>query len=566
MGQIQEFNIISITGIGLVVLCTASQSLASNPLNFVNEAVARGVNFDLGFNYAQVGAGLALLDLDGDGDLDILIAGGDDGEIGVFENDGTGHFTDRTATSRIVAMPMASGISAADYDNDGDLDIHIPGWKVPSKLYRNNGDFTFTNVAAVAGVDLDAPSMAAAWGDYNNDGWMDLYSTVRTFTDGIEIENKLYRNNGDGTFTDVASLLGVQAKGDPSCLPVFFDYDRDGDEDIYIGTDKGSDQDIRMLHNKLYRNNGDGTFTNATYEAEAEAWIFCMGIAIGDMNFDGYFDMYLTNIPRGNKLLMYDGVSAYQDQTLEAGVESKITGWATVMADFDNDTHLDIYVCNMQGPNRLYRGSDTWPLIDEAVEAGVDVANDVFCVAVGDVDGDNDLDMLVGNTNGRVNLFINYSTDLRVNNWVRFNVVGNNGNSYGVGTCVDLKASGTTQVRQVRSGVNYKAQEEYTLHFGLDKVEHIDLVQVIYPGGELRILTGAPINTVWTLYPESRLGDPNNNGKIEIEELAQAIAARTPPGMFIQPGQEIFDMDGDFDIDANDLALMGLRMVDPTSR
>ncbi|CAN0598258.1 unnamed protein product, partial [Laminaria digitata] len=174
----------------------------AGPLSFSNEAYARGVTFQLEFNYTQIGAGNMLVDLDEDGDLDIVIAGGLSGSWGIYENDGTGHFTDRSAGSGFSPMVGACGLSSADYDNDGDLDIHVAGWFEPSRLYRNNGDFTFTDVAPEAGVDINGPSEAAAWGDYDQDGWLDLYASVRTFTDGIEIENKLYKNNGDGTFTD----------------------------------------------------------------------------------------------------------------------------------------------------------------------------------------------------------------------------------------------------------------------------------------------------------------------------------------------------------------------------
>lgn len=558
-------NTIILASIGIFSANAYSNGVVKNPLSFTNESLTRGVNFRQGFNYAQVGAGVSMMDLDGDGDLDILVAGGLNGEFGLYENDGSGFFTDRTAGSGFTLMPNVSGISAADYDNDGDLDIHVPGWKVPSRLYRNDGGLTFTEVGAFAGIDVDAPSLGAAWGDYDQDGFLDLYACVRTFTDDIEIENKLYHNNGDGTFTDVAVQLGVEAPGDPSCLPAFFDYDRDGDDDIYIGTDKGS-QTGRMLHNKLYRNEGDGTFTNMTYAANAEAWLFCMGIAVGDIDFDGYFDMYLTNVPLGNKLLMYDGTSAaYVDETTAAGMASNITGWSTVFADFDNDTHLDTYVCNMQGLNRLYRGSSVWPLVDEASGAGVAVVNDVFCVSVGDVDGDNDLDMLVSTTNARVNLFINNSPDAKTNKWVRFDVVGEETNRFSVGTCVEVKTGDKTQVREVRSGVNYKAQDEYTLHFGLADAPMIDRVEVFFADGTYRKLHGAPMNQNWKLYPVSQLGDINGNGHIDWEELEQAISERTGKGNPISPGQEQFDMDGDFDIDNDDLILMGLGILEPTS-
>ncbi|MEX0875899.1 MAG: CRTAC1 family protein [Phycisphaerales bacterium] len=553
-------------GSAVCIVTVTSHASAAGPLGFTNEALARGFNFRLGFNYHQVGAGNMLVDLDNDGDLDIVIAGGLGGVFGLFENDGTGNFTDRSATAGLAPMINASGLSAADYDNDGFMDIHVPGWFVPSRLYRNNGDFTFTDVAPQAGVDISAPSMAAAWGDYDQDGHLDLYATVRTFTDGVEIENHFFRNNGDGTFTDVAVALGVEAPGDPSCLPAFFDYDRDGDDDIYIGTDKGSKDGPFMLHNKLYRNNGDGTFYNATYETGTEAYIFCMGIAVGDLNFDGYFDMYLTNIMQGNILYMHDGNAAYEDMTEPAGMLSHRVGWGTVFADFDNDTHLDTYVCNIQGANRLYRGEKAWPLQDEAPQAGVDVIWDVYCVSVGDVDADGDLDMLVGNTNRRAHLFINHSADLATNNWARFTVQGQTANHHGIGTVVEVAAAGKTQVREVRSGVNYKSQDELTLHYGLGAADAIDSVTAFFPGGQTRTLTNVPVNTAWMLYSPGRLGDPNNDGVTDTTERLAALAAYTGSGGTLSPGDEIFDFDGDFDIDVHDIAAIGRGLRTPMPR
>ncbi len=543
-----------------IIAGTSSGVLAANPLSFTEEAVARGIDYDMGANYQQFGSGLMLVDLDGDGDLDIVLTGATDLRVGIYENDGTGNFTDRSLGSGITNGLPVSGLSAADYDNDGDNDILINGWLVPTRLYRNDGNFTFTDVAPAAGIDVSAPSFASSWGDIDADGNLDLYASVRTFFNADPTRNFFFYNNGDGTFTDRGAELGIDAEDDPTLLSSFFDYDRDGDDDIYLGTDKGS---AGVFYNRLYRNDG-GTFTEVTAEANAFAYVDCMGIAVGDLNFDGYFDLYVTNTPPGNKLLMHDGVSAYTDETIPAGVGSYRVGWGAVFADFDNDTHLDLYVCNMMGENRLYRGSSTWPLIDEAPSAGVDEASDVFCVAVGDIDGDNDLDMLVGGTDTKVQIYINNSVDLQTNNWIRFNVVGNNANTFGIGTCVDIKAGGKSQLREVRAGVNYKAQDEYTLHFGLADQKSVDVITAVYTGGETRKLYGAPANQTWTIYPEARLGDPNGNGRIDWYELSAAIASRTAPGAKIVPGQEIFDMDGDFDIDNDDLAAMGLGIRMPS--
>lgn len=548
----------------VILVAAAASAQGGGPLSFSDEALSRGMFFNIGVNFTQFGAGLMMGDLDNDNDLDIVIANGPGGSFGVFENDGTGNFTNRTPTAGLLPMNRPGGIAAADYDNDGDLDIFVSGWYTNSRLYRNNGDFTFTDVAIASGIVDNGPLMAASWGDVNLDGHLDLYISVRTFNNGYPGPNFFYMNNGDGTFTDRAVEMNIDAEGDPTLVSAFFDFDRDGDDDLYLGTDKGSGPN---LTNRLYRNDA-GSFTEITTQARAEANLDCMGIAVGDLNFDGYYDLYLTNVPLGNKLLMHDGVGGYDDRTLEADVGSYRLGWGTLFADFDNDTELDIYVCNFQGANRLYRGSQNWPLIDEAPSAGVDEDSGVYCVAEGDVDGDGDIDLLVGHTNGRAHLYINNSADAATNNWVRFNVVGNTGakNSYGVGTCVDITTGSKSQVRQVRAGTNYKTTSEFTLHFGLADANIVDTVDVIYPGNsEIRTLTNVPVNHTWTLYPSNRLGDPNGNGRIDYFELYEAVISRTGPGNPIEPGLEIYDMDGDFDLDNDDLALMdlGIRTARP---
>lgn len=558
-----------------LTLAAAVACAGAGPLNFNDEAIARGINFTIGFNYVQYGAGLMMGDLDNDGDLDIIVANGPGGSFGVYENDGAGNFTNRSFTAGLTNMNVASGIAAADYDNDGDLDIYVSGWYTNSRLYRNNGDFTFTDMAVASGiVDPAQPNMGACWGDVNQDGHLDLYVSIRTGNNAFAGSNHLYMNNGDGTFTDEAIAMNVDAEGDPTLLSAFFDFDRDGDDDLYLGTDKGS---AGFWKNRLYRNDG-GTFTEVTTQTDAEAYIDCMGIAVGDLNFDGFYDMYLTNTHQGNELLIYNPqTNAYEDNTLAAGVGSFEIGWGTVFADFDNDMHLDTYVCNHQGPipgsngaNRLYRGDDVanWPLIDEAVTAGVAQTSPSYCVAEGDIDGDGDIDLLVGDINGRVHLYVNNSADAASNNWVRFNVVGNQGdlNRDGIGTCVDIINDGTPQVRQVRAGTNYKTSSEMTVHFGLGASTSVDTVKMIYPGNTIRNLSNAPANQTWTLYPSERLGDANGNGRIDYFELYEAIISRTGPGNPIEPGLEIYDMDGDFDLDNDDLALMDLQIRTPSRK
>lgn len=528
---------------------------SATDLTFAELSLQRGVNYVLGTPFAQYGAGQGMVDLDNDGDLDLVILGATNGLVGVYENLGGGQFVSRSFSTGITPLTAPAGFSAADYDGDGDTDLFLSGWFVSNRLLRNNGNLTFTDVTAAAGMTFSGASGATAWSDYDGDGWLDLYLTVRTGANGDPTHNRLYRNLGNGTFVDIGATLGVDAGVDPTLLPAFFDFDRDGDDDLYLGTDKGS---AGVWKNRLYRNDG-GAFTEITTSAAAAAYVDCMGIAIADLNFDGFFDLYLTNIQVGNKLLMHNGQDAFVDQTAAAGVASFAYGWGTVFADFNDDTHPDLYVCNLQSNNRLYEGSATWPLSDVASQAGVATPNTSYCVSVGDVDNDGDLDMLVGETNTRVKLYINNTVN--ANHAARFRVVGQGHNTQAIGAQLDLEVGGVWQAFEVRAGHNFKAMNELTVHAGLGTATAADTVVVRWPGtGDTRTLSGAPADVQWTVYPPEALGDVNRDGRLTRTDLFALLTRLRDGAAPIAPGEEVMDMDGDFDVDAEDAILLAARV------
>jgi hypothetical protein len=522
---------------------------------FLEEGFQKGLNYLIGTPHEQLGAGLALADLNNSGRLDAVVLGATNGLVGVYEQVPSGQFVNRSFTSGISPMTMASGVSAADYDGDGLLDLFISGWFVTNRLLRNNGNFTFTDVTAQAGLTASGPSLASAWTDFDSDGRLDLYVAVRTGTFQNFTANKLYRNNADGTFTEMAAQLGVDCGNDPSLLAVFFDYDRDGLDDLYVGTDKGAPGSWR---NRLFRNEG-GTFTEVTAQAGAEAYIECMGFAIGDLNFDGFFDVYMTNNLVGNLLLMNDADGGFVDRTAEAGMGGFDYGWATVFADFDHDTHLDTYVCNQVGPNQLFHGAAAWPMAEIAPAAGVAQTGRSYSVAVGDVDRDGRLDMLVDHLGNRVKLYFNRTQS--AGHHARFRVIGQGANAFAVGAQLDIRTGGVWQARQIHAGSNYKATNEYVVHVGVGDSTIIDEVIVRWPAtGDTRRLTNVPADHQWTVHPPERLGDANGDGQIRRDDAWALYLAMTGPGVPIEPGREVFDLDGDFDIDADDLALLAVRM------
>ncbi|MBO6512636.1 MAG: CRTAC1 family protein [Phycisphaerales bacterium] len=531
----------------------AAVSNASSPLSFSEEAVSRGIFHSTSSSTQfQFGAGTALVDLDGDDDLDILLTGSNGGVMRIYENDGAGYFTNRNLGSNL-GLINSSGVATADYDNDGDQDIFISGWLSSSKLYRNDGNFVFTDVTLTAGMDVVSAAMAPTWGDYNQDGNMDLYVPTRSGASSNWVANRLYHNNGDGTFTDVAVTLDVDAENDPTLLAAFFDYDRDGDDDLYLGTDKGTSFN---WWNRLYRNDG-GTFTEITGDANAYAYIDCMGIALADLNNDSLFDVYMTDTSR-NVLFLNDGTGVFEDHSDAAGVTSGVVGWGTVFADFDNDSFPDLFVCNQNAPNALFRGSEiaNWPMANEASAAGVDLVGSSYTVAVGDVNNDGLLDILVDHINSNVKLYINQSPDASSNHMIRLKPVGELANELCVGATFNIEANGKWQAVEARAGVNYKVSEGRTVQVGVGTDTEVETIEVIWPNGGTRTLTTAPVDRTWTIYEESRLGDVNNDGMIDPSELQAAKAAMTGPGVKIEPGVEIFDMDGDFDIDNDDIAIL----------
>ena len=535
-------------------------ALAENP--FTNEAISRGINYQVGANFFQWGAGVAFVDLDNDGDADLIATGAASGLVGVYENDGTGHFVNRSAASGIGTMTRVCSVSAADYDGDGDEDLHISrSVGFTDRLYRNDGGFHFTDVSAAAGIAVDGAGAAACWGDYNGDGWLDLYVCYYTGMENNHTQNHLFRNNGDGTFTDVAVQLGVESPGDPTLVATFFDYDSDGDADLYLGTDKGAQANYI---NHLFRNDG-GTFTEITQETGTKAHIDCMGIAYGDIDHNEKPDLFMTSGLFGHALLMAneDG-SFYTNEAQAAGVEVFATGWSCVFLDYNNDTWEDLFVAQENSENKLFQNPGSFPFNDVSAAMGVNDGGNTYICAVADIDLDGDLDLISTRELTPLRLFINHEGDRR--NWVRLKVMGTGHNLDAIGAQARVTSNGLTQFREVRAGCNFKADNERQLAFGLgDDPSVIERIEVRWPNSTVRrTLRNYPPSRNWTVWHPTRLGDADGNGIIDPSDLERALQIMNKhAGDPIDPGEEIFDMDGDCDVDFNDIASMMARYTRP---
>jgi hypothetical protein len=540
---------VSLAGVAPVAVL----ALAGDPglQGFQEAAVERGIDYVVPAA-SGAGRGVAFVDLDGDGDADAVAVGAADGAVGLWENDGTGHFTDRSATAGVPPLVAgSSGVTAADYDNDGDLDLYFANWQVPNVLVRNEGDWTFTDVTAQAGVGNPGASTGCCWGDYDGDGWLDLY--VANITNTINtVPNELYRNLGDGTFEPVGADLGVDDSS-MTWQSVFFDYDLDGDPDLYTSNDKGFDC---HFHNHLFENLG-GTFQDVTASSGTAACMFSMGVGIGDLDGNLLLDLYCTNMPLGNKLFLNQGSGVFLESAKETGTASYEIGWGATFFDLDNDTRQDLYVCNQGAPNRMYYSSPaSSPLCPNmAQEMLVDVAGDSYCVATADVDVDGDVDLLVQTANEPLRLFLNRDGSQR--NWSRLNVVGPAPNRFAVGATVKIRVGAQWQIRHVvAGGNNFKSQNELTTQFGLDAATVVDEIVVTWPWGATRTVRNMAANETWQLYPTELLGDVDGDGDFDTVDYEHFLDCFTGagPGQ-LRPGCEVMDVDGDGDVDWDDLPL-----------
>ncbi|MCB9837954.1 MAG: VCBS repeat-containing protein [Phycisphaeraceae bacterium] len=534
---------------------------------YTEESVARGLVYPVAahsaFDLTTNGVGALFADLDNDGDPDIVVIGRADTVVGVFENDGSGNFADRTAGSGIPTLIQASAICAADYDADGDIDIFLGAWVGPNYLVRNDGGFTFTDVTATAGVGgtTQGATSGSAWADYDGDGWVDLYVSnyVNTLTNTggqTTEENHFYKNMGDGTFVDVAAMLGVQDPGSPTLQTIFFDHDLDGDADLYLSTDKGYTPGFQ---NHLFQNNG-GVFAEITGTAGVAANYDSMGVAIGDFDGNGLQDLYPTNIPLGTNLYLNQGSGVFTEAGAVCGVRSFRTGWAAHFYDSDNNGYSDLYVCNQDGANRLYLNFGSFPVGDFGPALGVALPGFSFGLAVADVDNDGDLDLLVPNRGEQVSLLIN--NDPLTNEWVKFHVVGQGANTHAIGAVVTVTSGATSWLREVFAGGNtYKSQNDTVLHFGLGSATSLDLISTRWTGGATRTISGYATRQTWTIYPDARLGDDDGDGDVELDDFFAFSAAYHAPAFV--PGLEAMDLDGDADVDDDDFTEFLARYTGP---
>ena len=543
----------------LLASLPAGSLAAQDALPFTSEHAARGVIYNMmlapPISNPQDGFGLALADLDGDGDLDLVLLGRTDGLVGIYRNNGSGVFTNASATSGIAATPAGCGVAAFDFDRDGDLDLYLAQRNQPSRLWRNDGNLAFTDVTAAAGLVATVPASGVSVSDFDADGHLDLHLCIYSPT----VANRLYRNLGDGTFTDVGPALGLASLG-LSYQSAWSDFDRDGDADLVTSNDRGTGN----VPNQLHRNDG-GTFTDVSAATGMDVSLCSMGVACGDLDGSLRPDFYFTNLPDAapplmgaNPLLLANAKGTFTQAQAAWGVAHHRMSWAAILWDFDSDADLDLYVNSEFQPNSLYRQGNALPMVDVAAALGVAGTTGLsFVSAIGDLDRDGDLDLVQNNYGGAVRLFMNREGSRRP--WLRLRIAGEGRVRDAIGASATVFPTGPKggarppQWREVLCGGNgYLGQNETTLHFGLGTAVAVESVEVRWPnGGPTRTLRSVPASAEWTVHPPGSLGDANLDGTVDHLDWASFAATGLGP---VVAGREMLDFDGNFILDASDVA------------
>jgi enediyne biosynthesis protein E4 len=521
--------------------------------------------------------GVALLDYDDDGDLDVFVVQGQ--MLGkrplsdalsqpqvplksrLYRNDLEVHadrartlrFTDVTDASGIEVQGYAMGAATGDFNNDGCVDLYVTNLE-RSQLFRNNCDGTFTDVSSESRAEDRGWSVSASFVDYDRDGWLDLFvgnyvyysveadkpclHSIGSLVDYCPPSvyrpqpDHLYRNNRDGTFTDVTTAAGMGREFGPALGVSTADFNDDGWVDIYVANDGAP--------NQLWINRHDGTFTNTgllagvALGADGEAK-GSMGVDAADFDHDGDEDLFVTELAReGHDLYVNDGSGVFAERAATAGIRRSslpYTGFGAAWFDFDNDGWLDIMTVNgavrhtaealtrnetfaLQQPKQLFRNLGNGQFADVTEQAGAVLRSPDISrgAAFGDIDNDGDTDVVVANDNGPIRLLINNIG--HTSHWIgvrllgrqkrdivgaRVGIVRPSTNARGASSNVEGRAKAPTLRRRARADGSYASANDPRVLIGLGDTTTIDKVRVEWPDGHAEEWTDVPVDRYTTL-------------------------------------------------------------------
>ena len=528
----------------LASVALPGQSSQGSPIAFRDIAQGSGLEFVYQhspsaekYYVESVPGGLAVFDYNGDGRPDVFFTNGaatpslektsDAFANRLFRNDGGTRFSDVTDAAGVRGAGYAMGAAAADYDNDGHVDLFVAGVR-QNQLLHNTGDGRFEDVGSRAGIASGEWSVGGSWFDYDNDGKLDLLvvNYVRWSADanrycgdqarGIRIychprffqgvANRLYRNRGDGTFEDVSARAGLLTNVGKGMSSAVADYDHDGRVDAFITND--------TVPNFLFRNKGDGTFAETALLAGVSVPgsgrpVSAMGTDFQDYDNDGWEDILFTALSGETfPLFRNDGKGAFVETTQSSGLgalTTKRSGWCAVFADVDNDGWKDIFTSNShvndrigqseavgwKQANSLFINDTRGRFRDATVEAGLDKAVAVHrgCGAA-DFDADGRLDIVVLSLGDRAELWKNNSAPQH--HWLIVRLIGTKSNRDGIGARITVGK----QVRTLTSALGYASSSHAGAHFGLGAENGPVRVVIHWPSGTGQVLDSVKVDQV----------------------------------------------------------------------
>jgi len=508
----------------------------------------------------DMGSGLAWGDYDDDGDDDLFIVnfcgsilpdatpGGAAGKCTLYHNDGNGTFVDVSDEAGLSIAIFGLAAAWADYDNDDDLDLYLTCYG-PNHLYRNQGNGTFTDVSHAAGVDDPAFGAGCTWCDYDRDGWIDLYvcnyvefeyrpsdrsRTALQYDSEIPYTinpsayhpqaNRLYRNNHDGTFTNVAEAAGVANPSGRSLSAAWFDFNDDGWIDLYVAND--------VSENGVFLNRGDGTFADIGAISLAADYRGAMGLATGDFDHDSDLDLLVTHwIAQENALFENMTAQRWLDQDGKPRIffmdsaemhglgyiSLRMSGWATGFVDLDNDGWLDLWIVN---GNTFEDERDHTRLRPQTLQLfwhkpgrGFFEVASMACpdlrapiVGRGGAHSDYDLD-------GRIDLavlahgaqpWLLHNTTTNPNHWLRLRLRQVGGNTRAIGARIAVRTGEMVQTAQVAADGPYLSMSQIEPHFGLGSARVVDEIVIHWPDGAVETLFDVPADQVLALTHEAK--------------------------------------------------------------
>jgi len=516
-------------------------------IRFEDATPASGIQFThsfgarkLGSLLESTGSGCVWFDYNNDGLPDLYVASGkplgDDihpyplrkaaGPEGaapphnhLYRNDGNGKFTDVTDQACVGADLFSTAAIAADFDNDGFVDLLVTGYGHVT-LYRNKGNGTFEDVTAKAGLNVPGWSIGSAWLDYDRDGCVDLfigryvkfdpkyraYYAADNYPGPLDYAgstNMLFHNNCDGTFTDVSEKSGISKYVGRTMGVTAGDFDGDGYPDIYVANDK--------TENFLFHNNRDGTFkevavqSGVAYGQNGES-TSAMGPVFVDFENTGHVGLWVTD-SRYNRL-MRNGGTDFTDITEAAGISqltAQYVSWGTGFYDFDNDGLRDIFIAHgglihmVPQEHSIFRNLGGGRFADVAGTAGpfFEVKTVARGACFADYDNDGKVDVFMVNLGGPGYLLHNVSPG--ANHWLAFKLVGRKSNRDGIGTKIEVAAGGRKQQAERIAGSGYLSQDDARVHFGLGGAAKADVVTIAWPSGKVQTLHDVTADRVVTV-------------------------------------------------------------------